>query len=575
MALQRLSQAQDQWRQRFGHLVGLCNMWPEDELHSSTRYSSEVYDPECPGGHHQCPEDAEGALDRGPKAQCQHGEDLHQAGGIFNGDRGAQGQVDPGGGSSPKPKSSPPAAPCRACDPAVRGGSERGPESAVNGDRRRNCPAEGDCCRTSSSVSHVSARLRGGSDPIPEGTHASKQSLKPHDGAIAMHDGGRLVETDTKMVSLPCDQQHGNSSFALMNAQDNNEPEDASLAEDFELLHFVESKKIGSSSKNHQKQNKKPLASASTNSMSPPQHMECLREEGNPTVGGSAKFCGLPLKIGRAAASLMAMLMLHAQVGLQGLLRGDERVDCWELFCAPDSWLTAACQSEGLRASRINLHQGYDLYQPSTYDELRERFHLERPKRVWVSTRCTYWCPWTSLNYRSIEQKQNLEKFRRKERAMFKLLIPFLVEMLTAYPDTELFWEWPTRCYGWKEPWLETLQRELHRLDRDWLFGRIDGCRYELRSQLGLCCRSDGLLPQAPTVSSRPTATKHAWATMTTTMCRDWRPAAVPTTLGRCASPLHNTGAENFILKSGFIDFTLHYLFTSTWLSKSTPCGWT
>ena len=89
MALQRLSQAQDQWRQRFGHLVGLCNMWPEDELHSSTRYSSEVYDPECPGGHHQCPEDAEGALDRGPTAQCQHGEDLHQAGGIFNGDRGA------------------------------------------------------------------------------------------------------------------------------------------------------------------------------------------------------------------------------------------------------------------------------------------------------------------------------------------------------------------------------------------------------------------------------------------------------------------------------------------------------
>ena len=116
-----------------------------------------------------------------------------------------------------------------------------------------------------------------------------------------------------------------------------------SLAGDFELLHFVESKMIGSSSKNHQKQNKKtfatsknpqqnkkPFASASTNSMSPPQHMECLREEGNPTVGGSAKFCGLPLKIGRAAASLMAMLMLHAQVGLQGLLRGDERVDCWE-----------------------------------------------------------------------------------------------------------------------------------------------------------------------------------------------------------------------------------------------------
>ena len=109
--------------------------------------------------------------------------------------------------------------------------------------------------------------------------------MKPADDANRFHVADRLVETDTKMVSLPCDQQHGNSSFALMNAQDNNEPEDASLAGDFELLHFVESKMIGSSSKNHQKQNKKtfattknsqkqnkkPLASASTNSMSPPQ----------------------------------------------------------------------------------------------------------------------------------------------------------------------------------------------------------------------------------------------------------------------------------------------------------------
>ena len=125
MALQRLSRAQDQWRQRFGHLVGLCNMRPEAELHSSPRYSSKVHDPECPGGHHQCPEDAEGALDRGPKAQCQHGEDLHQAGGIFDGDGSAQGQADLDGGPPPKPQSSPPAAPCRASDPAMRGGSER------------------------------------------------------------------------------------------------------------------------------------------------------------------------------------------------------------------------------------------------------------------------------------------------------------------------------------------------------------------------------------------------------------------------------------------------------------------
>ena len=111
--------------------------------------------------------------------------------------------------------------------------------------------------------------------------------------------------------------------------------------------------------------------------------------------------------------------------------------------------------------------------------------------------------------------------------------------MLTAFPDTELFWEWPTRCYdGWQEPWLETLQRELHRLDRDWLFGRIDGCRYDLRSQLGLLLQKRWAIATSSNSFFQTYRNKTCWATMTTTMCRDWKPAAVLPTHGRCASPL-------------------------------------
>ena len=135
--------------------------------------------------------------------------------------------------------------------------------------------------------------------------------------------------------------------------------------------------------------------------------------------------------------------MLHAQTELQSLLRVGDQCDTWEMFCAPESWLTQACEAYGLKAHRINLACGYNLYDPKSYQQLRERFHHERPRRIWASARCTYWCRWTALNYQTEERREQLEKYRRRERAMFKLLIPFRLEMLQLYPETELFGNGP------------------------------------------------------------------------------------------------------------------------------------
>ena len=117
--------------------------------------------------------------------------------------------------------------------------------------------------------------------------------------------------------------------------------------------------------------------------------------------------------------------------------------------------------------------------------DLVQKFRREKPRRVWISTRCTYWCPWTSLNYRTVEKQAVLNKYRRNERKMFKLLIPFIAEMSQEFPQTEFFWEWPTRCYGWNEPVIQELAPIFHSQDRDWLYCRIDGCRYDLRSERG------------------------------------------------------------------------------------------
>ena len=90
------------------------------------------------------------------------------------------------------------------------------------------------------------------------------------------------------------------------------------------------------------------------------------------------------------------------------------------------------------------------------------------------------------MNYSSVERKAELEKFRRRERKLYSLLIPFLIEMITEYPETVLFWEWPTRCYGWNGRWIRRLAAALKAWDHDWQFARIDGCRYGLQSQRGL-----------------------------------------------------------------------------------------
>eukprot|EP00435_Cladocopium_sp_Y103_P006371 s604_g2.t1 len=234
----------------------------------------------------------------------------------------------------------------------------------------------------------------------------------------------------------------------------------------------------------------------------------------SPASSTTADSRPLPWRIVKAAVAFMAMMSLMMQTHLRDFLRQDT-VDGWEMFCSPDSWLTSAARAEGLRMNRINLHQGYDLYRPKTYELLKEKYKSERPKRIWISTRCTYWCPWTSLNYRTEEQKATLASRRRRERAMFKLLIPFILDLVEEDPDLELFWEWPTRCFGWQEPWLHRLEQRLRELGRSWLRARIDGCRYGLRSANG------GFLQKSWTIGTTSEHFYHLYKAKTCPGCHE------------------------------------------------------
>jgi hypothetical protein len=222
----------------------------------------------------------------------------------------------------------------------------------------------------------------------------------------------------------------------------------------------------------------------------------------------------LPWRILKATLAFLGMMTLAAQTGLRDFLQGD-RVDGWEMFCAPDSWLTAACRTEGLRFSRINLQQGYDLYKTNTYELLKEKYKSEKPRRIWISTRCTYWCPFTSLNYNTVERRQVLEGRRRQERAMFKKLIPFILDIIEDDPSVELFWEWPRRCYGWQEPMILHLQDRLQKLGKPWHFARVDGCRYGLRSARG------GFMQKAWSIGTTSSHFYHLYRSKTCPGCHE------------------------------------------------------
>ena len=135
----------------------------------------------------------------------------------------------------------------------------------------------------------------------------------------------------------------------------------------------------------------------------------------------------------------------------------DDRDGLWEVACAPHSWLSDAAQRQGLHPFRVNLEAGFDLYKSTTWDHLRELRKVRRPRRLWLSFPCTFWCPWTSLNYATQPRKEILENHRRRERRMLWNFHKFLAEALEDDPELLVYFEWPHPCYGWSQQPLQAI----------------------------------------------------------------------------------------------------------------------
>eukprot|EP00438_Fugacium_kawagutii_P003967 Skav207534 [mRNA] locus=scaffold756:114473:122071:+ [translate_table: standard] len=187
----------------------------------------------------------------------------------------------------------------------------------------------------------------------------------------------------------------------------------------------------------------------------------------------------LPLRVGES----MVNLMTHVQDDLRNLMSDmvyDSKPLVWEMFCSPESSLSAACERHGVKAVRINLANHFDLYKDSTWPQVYNLYNTQKPKAIWVSPKCTFYCDFVDLNYK--HRPEVLEKYRRRERRMLKNLTEFL--KYVAKDGAMFYWEWPHRCRGWKEHvvagFIETLQKFL-----DLWWCRVDGCRFGMKAASG------------------------------------------------------------------------------------------
>ena len=188
---------------------------------------------------------------------------------------------------------------------------------------------------------------------------------------------------------------------------------------------------------------------------------------------------------------IAAKLMLMAAALTSSLATGlvdfclDNCDGVWEVACSPHSWLSEACEQQGLRPRRINLEKGYDLYKKETWEDMKLLRRRTKPRKIWFSLPCTKYCQWTFINYATDERKELLKTYQRRERRMLWSMDDFVQDTLEDDPLCEIYFEWTHPCRGWQEPPMVDLEKYMSDNGREWLDCRIDGCNYGMKDSTG------------------------------------------------------------------------------------------
>ena len=152
----------------------------------------------------------------------------------------------------------------------------------------------------------------------------------------------------------------------------------------------------------------------------------------------------------------------------------------WEMCCHPRSTITHHAKKYGLHAKRVTLETGYNFKKKGCVSKVLKKIRKSPPSKVWVSIPCTAWSSIQNFNRKPSQQKA-LAKKRKTSRQLLRNVLKVL-KMLVGI-SCHIYFEWPTRCQGWRLPELSAFRVECIARGHAVHNVKIDGCMYNLMSR--------------------------------------------------------------------------------------------
>ena len=142
-----------------------------------------------------------------------------------------------------------------------------------------------------------------------------------------------------------------------------------------------------------------------------------------------------------------------------------QRLDLLEVFCGPQSQLTAQAQKLGYRAERFGMLQG-DLQTLHGRESLFHKLVVHRPRHVWFSPTCGPWSGFSCLNgSRSIESWDALQQDRMEH--LGQLALGVVILRFQRQHSNHMHWEQPQGSIMLKVPYMQEVRYYMLSVDVD------------------------------------------------------------------------------------------------------------
>ena len=133
-----------------------------------------------------------------------------------------------------------------------------------------------------------------------------------------------------------------------------------------------------------------------------------------------------------------------------------------------------------MHPKRLTLETGYDFMETKCVKKALKLAKKQPPSRVWVSIPCTAWSSVQNFNQKP-GQRAALHKKRKKSVRLLRNVLKVLKRVVG--PKRYVYFEWPTRCHGWRLPELCDFIQKCRDHGHDVQRVRIDGCMYGLMAK--------------------------------------------------------------------------------------------